>query len=91
MRLDWDEDKRQTNLRKHSLDFVDAETVFDRYTVTIEDVRRAYHEQRFLTFGLLQGQVVAVAHTERADRIRIISMRKASKHEERAYYREIRD
>ena len=91
MRLDWDEDKRQTNLRKHSLDFVDAETVFDGHTVTIEDVRRAYREQRFLTFGLLQGQVVAVAHTERADRIRIISMRKASKHEERAYFREIRD
>ena len=91
MRLDWDADKRLTNLRKHSLDFVDAETVFDGYTVTIEDVRRSYHEQRFLTFGLLQGQVVAVAHTERSDRIRIISMRKASKHEERAYYREIRD
>ena len=40
----------------------DAEIVFDGYTVTIEDVRRAYHEQRFLTFGLLRGQVVAVAH-----------------------------
>ncbi len=91
MRLDWDEDKRQANLDKHSLDFVDAERVFDGYTVTMEDVRRDYHEQRFLTFGLLQSQVVAVAHTERADRIRIISMRKASKHEERAYFGEIRD
>ncbi len=91
MGLDWDEDKRQTNLRKHSLDFVDAEAVFDGYTVTIEDVRHAYYEHRFLTFGLLRGQVVAVAHTERANRIRIISMRKASKYEERAYFREIRD
>ena len=91
MRLDWDEAKRQTNLHKHSLDFADAQAVFDGYTVTIEDARREYHEQRFLTFGLLQGQVVAIAHTERADRIRIISMRKASKHEERAYFREIKD
>ena len=44
MRLEWDEDKRQANLLKHSLDFVDAETVLEGYTVTMEDVRRDYHE-----------------------------------------------
>ncbi len=91
MRLEWDKVKQRANLRKHSLDFVDAGMVFDGYTLTLEDLRDDYHERRFLTFGLLQGRVVAVAHTERADRIRIISMRKASKHEERAFYREIKD
>jgi uncharacterized DUF497 family protein len=40
---------------------------------------------------LLQGEVVAVVHTESEDVIRIISMRRASRHEERSYRREIRD
>ncbi len=44
-----------------------------------------------MTFGLLQGRVIMIVHTERQDAIRIISMRKASKHEERAYFSQIRD
>ena len=91
MRFEWDEAKRQTNLKKHRLDFADAEAVFRGQTVTLEDIRRDYGEQRFVSFGLLQGRVVVVAHTERKDSIRIISMRKASKHEKRSYFSQIRD
>ncbi len=91
MRIEWDAVKRQTNLRKHGLDFADAEAVFSGHTVTFEDVRRDYGEQRFLSFGLLQSRVVAIAHSERQEVIRIISMRKASKHEERSYFSQIRD
>jgi hypothetical protein len=39
MRFEWDEDKRQANLRKHRIDFVGVEEVFDGYTVTVEDDR----------------------------------------------------
>jgi uncharacterized DUF497 family protein len=85
VRIEWDEAKRRTNLRKHGLDFADAESVFHGYTVTVEDLRKDYGEPRFLSFGLLQDRAVAIAHTERQDTIRIISMRKASKHEERNY------
>lgn len=91
MRFEWDEDKRRTNIVKHGIDFLDAEAVFNGHTVTLEDTRWAYGEHRFVTFGLLQGEVVAVVHTESEDVIRIISMRRASRHEERSYRREIRD
>ncbi len=89
MEFEWDENKRKTNIRKHGIDFVDIPVVFDGETVTIEDERFAYGEQRFVTLGLLQGRVVAVVHTERADHIRIISARKATKYEQRSYFEQI--
>jgi uncharacterized DUF497 family protein len=85
MRLEWDEAKRAANLRKHGIDFAGAEVVFAGETVTIEDGRRAYGEQRFVTFGFLEGRVVAVVHTERAKVIRIISIRKATNNEKRSF------
>lgn len=85
----WDEDKRQVNLRKHGIDFADAEAIFRGVTLTAEDDREAYGEQRFLTLGLLEDQVVSVTHTERENEIRIISIRKATKHEARFYFSQI--
>ena len=89
MRFAWDEAKRRTNVRKHGIDFVGAEKVFDGYTVTIEDSRFAYDEERFITFGVLQGRIVAVAHTETSDLIRFISIRKATKNEQKSYFAQI--
>jgi len=68
----WDEAKRRANLRKHGIDFEDAERIFRGFTPTAEETREAYGERRFLTLGLLEGQVVSVAHTERGEDIRII-------------------
>jgi uncharacterized protein len=85
----WDEAKRRANLRKHGIDFVDAPKIFQGLTFTAEDDREAYGERRFLTLGLLEDQVVSVAHTERRDEIRIISIRKATKHEARFYVSQI--
>ena len=87
----WDEDKRQTNLDDHGIDFADAEKVFAGHTVTAEDTREAYGEQRFLTLGLLYGEVVSVAHTPREDDDHIISIRKATKHEARFFFSQIPD
>ena len=91
MRFAWDEDKRLINIRKHGIDFLGVETVFDGYTVTMEDDRLPYEEQRFVTLGLLQGRVVAVVHTERDDTIRIISIRKATRYEQRIYFARLSD
>lgn len=91
MEFEWDEAKRLANIRKHGIDFVDVPAVFDRDTVTVEDDRYSYTEQRFVTFGLLQGRVVAVVHTERNDSIRIISARKATKYEQRTYFEQLSD
>jgi hypothetical protein len=85
----WDEAKRRTNLRKHGIDFVDAPKIFQGITFTAEDDREAYGERRFLTLGLLEDQVVSVAHTESHDEFRIISIRKATKHEARYYFSQI--
>jgi uncharacterized DUF497 family protein len=89
--FEWDEAKRRSNLRKHGIDFVGVEQLFEGVTVTILDDRADYGEERFVTFGLLDGRVVAVAHTEADKVIRIISVRKATKNEESGYFKEIAD
>lgn len=91
MKLEWDETKRLTNLRKHGLDFVGCEAVFAGDTVTIPDNRFDYAEPRFVTFGLLADCVVAVVHTEKADTLRIISIRKATRREQALYFQKIPD
>jgi uncharacterized DUF497 family protein len=85
----WDEAKRRANIRKHGIDFADAPKIFEGLTFTAADDRETYGERRFLTLGLLEDQVVSVTHTERRDQIRIISIRKATKHEARFYFSQI--
>jgi uncharacterized DUF497 family protein len=84
----WDEAKRQRNIKSHGLDFIGAEAIWDNFTVTREDVRQDYGEHRWVTFGLLDGEVVVLIHTERDGEMHIISLRKAEKYEAR-YYLEI--
>ena len=85
----WDESKRKLNLRKHGIDFRDADAIFDGPTVTAEDTRMPYGEQRLVTLGVLNGVVVSMTYTERKDDIRIISIRKALKHETRFYLSQV--
>ena len=89
--FEWDETKRQTNIRKHGIDFVDIPSLFDGITVTFEDTRYDYGETRFITLGLLKSHVIVVVHTERNQNIRIISARKATKHESELYFKQIAD
>lgn len=91
MEFEWDEAKRKSNLQTHGIDFVGIEPVFAGQTVTILDDRFDYGEERFVTFGLLDGRVVVIAHTETEEVIRIISVRKATKGEENSYFKEISD
>ena len=91
MRFEWDEAKRQSNIRKHGIDFIGTEEVFQGKTVTILDERLDYGEERFITLGLLKGRVVVIAHTETEEIIRIISVRKATKNEETSYFKAIAD
>ena len=91
MKFEWDENKRQINLQRHGIDFVDAESVFTNEVVRTIDGRFEYGEIRFLTFGLLRGEVVAMVHTETDELIRIISFRKATRYEQTEYFKEIRN
>ncbi len=87
--ITWDARKRQMNLKKHGLDFIDAEEVFEGVTYTFEDDRFHYGEQRFVTLGLLRGHVLSLVHTEEGDHIHMISMRKATRREQEIYFQNI--
>jgi len=88
VRFEWDEAKRRTNLWRHGIDFADAVDVFSGPIHTIADDRYDYGEKRFLTLGLLSGRVVAIVHTASDDVIRLISARKAERHEQIKYFKE---
>ena len=86
MRYIWNEAKRKSNLKKHGLDFADAEKVFNTPLVLVEDKRENYGEQRMIGIGLLDFLVVLVVHVESDEEIRIISMRRANRDETDLYY-----
>ena len=77
----WTAAKRTANLKKHGLDFADAEKVFNGPTFTVEDARDYGGEQRFNSTGFLGSVIITICHTESEDDIHIISMRKAESHE----------
>ena len=83
----WDEAKRQSNLRKHGLDFADAPFVLERITYTEEDISLDYAERRYKSIGFFNGREVVVVYTEHDDEVRIISFREASHHERKTFYR----
>ena len=86
MKFIWDESKRISNINKHGLDFVLTYLIFENDTFTFEDNRIAYNERRFITLGLLDGAVVVVVHAETDNEIRVISLRKAVKNEQKLYF-----
>jgi len=89
MRLvfEWDPRKAGTNARKHKVFFKEAATVFDDpLSSTFSDPDHSVEEDRFITIGESSGgRLLIVSHTERGDRIRIISARAATSSERQAY------
>ena len=69
--------------------FAQAALAFrDPFAVEWIDLRLAYGEERIILLGMTNNQVLTVVYTERAERIRIISARRATKNEEDRYYRQ---
>ena len=89
MKFEWDENKRKLNIQKHGIDFEDAKRVFEGITLTFQDNRFNYGEQRFVTMGLLYEIVIVIAHTEIDEIIRIISIRKATKNEQKLFFKKL--
>ena len=87
MRFEWNADKARLNLRKHGVSFEEASTVFyDQLSATGEDPDHSLGERRFITLGVSSAaRVLAVAHADRDDVIRIISARAATAAERRVY------
>jgi uncharacterized protein len=86
-RFEWDEAKAAANLRKHKVSFEEAATVFgDALAYTFDDPDHSFGEVRLLTFGVSHsGRLLAVIHAERGRAIRIISARRATRHERGTY------
>lgn len=91
MQFEWDEAKRRKNIIKHGIDFHGCSRVFDGSTATFEDRRIEYGEQRFKTLGFWYDSVVSIIHTETAETIRIISIRKATLYEQKIYFSTLRN
>jgi uncharacterized protein len=90
--LEWDEDKNQENIRNHGYDFADAWEIFEAPLLEALDTRAPYGEDRWTGIGLLGNRIVVVTFTPRgSDTIRIISLRKALKHERKKFEEAISD
>jgi len=88
LQFEWDGDKALSNQKKHEVTFEDATSIFlDRNSLTIDDTKHSAQEKRLVTLGqAVDGRFLVVVHTERGDRIRIISARRASKKERAQYH-----
>jgi uncharacterized DUF497 family protein len=87
LEFEWDPEKAQVNYQKHGVSFDEASSAFaDPLHVVVEDPRHSEHEVRFVLFGRSEaGRLLAVMHTERGQRIRLISARLANPRERRQY------
>ncbi len=87
MEFEWHPEKAAYNLAKHGVSFPEAATVFgDPLAITYFDPDHSDDEDRFLTFGESRGgRLLVVSHTDREDRIRIISARPATRRERTIY------
>jgi len=85
--FEWDEEKAGINLEKHKVDFDEAKSVFgDPFSITVDDPDHSEEERRFIDIGKsVSGKLLIVVYTERGNKIRIISCRKATPAERKKY------
>jgi uncharacterized DUF497 family protein len=89
LEFEWDPGKAEANQKKHGVSFEEASTTFtDPLHIVIADPRHSQGEERFVVFGLSNaGRLLAVMHTERGQKIRLISARMITPGERRQYER----
>ena len=88
--FEWHDAKAAANLNAHGVSFEYAKTVFkDPFAIERIDDREDYGEERLVIVGMAAGHVLLyVAYTERQERIRMISARRVTQHEQDDYYRQ---
>ena len=85
--FEWDPVKAQANLRKHGVPFLIACEAFkDDNRLEIPDFSIEYGEERWIVLGLVGQTILSVVFTERGERIRLISARRADTDEKRTYW-----
>ncbi len=89
--FEWDDEKSQENIEKHGVSFDRAARIFDGFTLCVIDDRFEYGETREISIGLVDGIIyLTVTHTDRDEKIRIISARPATRSERKRYEEAIR-
>ena len=84
---EWDEAKAAENYVRHGVSFETARQVFrDPFAVERLDDRENYGEHRFILFGMADGALLVVVYTERSERVRLISARRATRTEQDDYF-----
>jgi uncharacterized DUF497 family protein len=86
-RFQWNSQKATVNLAKHDVSFEEAASIFDDPVfITVLDEEHSTDEDRYITIGMSsQRRLLLVAHAERNGIVRIISARRATKHEREFY------
>ena len=87
LEFEWDPVKAELNLKEHGVSFDEATTIFrDTLSITISDPDHSDYEDRFIDIGMSHRmQLLVVSYTERKDKIRIISARRATRTERKNY------
>jgi uncharacterized protein len=87
MQFEWNQDKAELNLKKHGVSFNEATTVFnDPLSVNFPDPNHSIGEERYVIIGLSSAdRLLIIAHTDRTNRVRLISAREATRNERRFY------
>jgi uncharacterized DUF497 family protein len=84
--FEWDPDKARSNLAKHGVSFEAARLVFDDvFALDRFDAGSGHSGARYIITGVATGILLTVVYTERGERTRIISARKATRYEQREY------
>ena len=84
--FEWDEEKNRSNKRKHGISFETASRIFyDVNRIELPDERHSLEEDRYISIGMVDD-ILIVIHTDRNEKIRIISARFARKKERSIYY-----
>lgn len=87
--FEWDPQKAARNWRDHGVTFDQgAKAISDPFAVEWIDEREDYGEERVNLLGMCDGVLLHVSYTERGENIRIISARRAERHEQDHYFRE---
>ncbi|MBI1926169.1 BrnT family toxin [Candidatus Poribacteria bacterium] len=84
--FEWDEPKNQENISRRGISFQQAAKIFQGDILEWEDTREDYGEARMIVIGRSERHLLRVIYTQRGNRTRIISARKADKNDRRKYY-----
>jgi hypothetical protein len=88
-KVEWDLKKAEANKQKHGVSFETASLIFSGSCLFLLDTASSASEERWVAIGLLGETAIMVVYTERGERLRLISARRATREEREMLFREL--